>query len=89
MTDENDNKPHLNVVDLMTSRDFETKADLDADMVLEAAMGKLSSVMVVGFTENRGFYMALSEGSIAENLLILETTRLMINEAMLGDVDYE
>ena len=89
MTDENDNKPHLNVVDLTTSRDFETKADLDADMVLEAAMGKLSSVMVVGFTENRGFYMALSEGSIAENLLILETTRLMINEAMLGDVDYE
>ncbi len=89
MTDENDNKPHLNVVDLKTSRDFETKADLDADMVLEAAMGKLSSVMVVGFTENRGFYMALSEGSIAENLLILETTRLMINEAMLGDADYE
>lgn len=89
MTDENDNKPHLNVVDLTTSRDFETKADLDADMVLEAAIGKLSSVMVVGFTENRGFYMALSEGSIAENLLILETTRLMINEAMLGDVDYE
>ena len=89
MTDENDNKPHLNVVDLKTSRDFETKADLDADMVLEAAMGKLSSVMVVGFTENRGFYMALSEGSIAENLLILETTRLMINEAMLADADYE
>ena len=89
MTDENDNKPHLNVVDLKTSRDFETKADLDADMVLEAAMGKLSSVMVVGFTENRGFYMALSEGSIAENLLILETTRLMINEAMLGGADYE
>lgn len=89
MTDENDNKPHLNVVDLKTSRDFETKADLDADMVLEAAMGKLSSVMVVGFTENRGFYMALSEGSIAENLLILETTRLMINEAMLGNADYE
>lgn len=89
MTDENDNKPHLNVVDLTTSRDFETKADLDADMVLEAAMGKLSSVMVVGFTESRGFYMALSEGSIAENLLILETTRLMINEAMLGDADYE
>ena len=89
MTDENDNKPHLNVVDLKTSRDFETKADLDADMVLEAAMGKLSSVMVVGFTENRGFYMALSEGSIAENLLILETTRLMINDAMLGDADYE
>jgi len=89
MTDENDNKPHLNVVDLKTSRDFETKADLDADMVLEAAMGKLSSVMVVGFTENRGFYMALSEGSIAENLLILETTRLMINEAMLGDAEYE
>jgi hypothetical protein len=89
MTDENDNKRHLNVVDLTTSRDFETKADLDADMVLEAAIGKLSSVMVVGFTENRGFYMALSEGSIAENLLILETTRLMINEAMLGDADYE
>mgnify|MGYP007072140460 FL=1 len=89
MTDDNDNKPHLNVVDLKTSRDFETKADLDADMVLEAAMGKLSSVMVVGFTENRGFYMALSEGSIAENLLILETTRLMINEAMLGDAGYE
>lgn len=89
MTDENDNKPHLNVVDLKTSRDFETKADLDADMVLEAAMGKLSSVMVVGFTENRGFYMALSDGSIAENLLILETTRLMINEAMLGDAGYE
>jgi len=89
MTDDNEKKPHLNVVELVTSTSGETRGDLDADMVLEAAIGKLSSVMVVGFTEQRGFYMALSEGSIAENLLILETTRLMINEAMMGEADYE
>lgn len=87
MSDDDKNKPYLNVVELEIPKADRTEGDIDADTVLEAALGKLSSVMVVGFTEGRSFYMALSQGSIAENLFILETTRLMLNEIMLGEVE--
>jgi len=63
-----------------------TTGDIDVTRVLESAKDKLNSVMVLGFTNDNQFYFAMSQGSVAENLLILETARLLLNEAMLGDL---
>lgn len=80
-------KPTLNVVEFKKPEETETEADLNVDMVLEAALGKLKAVTVIGVTEEGGdFYFAMSQGSVAENLLLLESARLMLNEVMLGGV---
>ena len=62
----------------------ETDADINIDLVLEAAKSKLKAGIIAGWTKDGEFYFAMSEGSIAENLLLLETARLMLNEVMLG-----
>ena len=72
------------VVRLVRPEAEETEGDINIDLVLEAAKSKLKAGIVAGWTKDGEFYFAMSEGSIAENLLLIETARLMLNEVMLG-----
>jgi hypothetical protein len=72
------------VVKLVRPEPEETDSDINIDLVLEAAKSKLKAGIVAGWTKDGEFYFAMSEGSIAENLLLIETARLMLNEVMLG-----
>lgn len=81
-----DNKPKLNVVSFRKPEQTETDKDISVDMVLEAAQGKLRSVVVAGWTEDEGFYLALSQGSIAENLMIVECAKALLVEYMIGGI---
>jgi hypothetical protein len=87
MRDDEDNKPKLKVLEFKKPEPTETDGDLNPDMVLEAARNKLKSVIVVGWTDNSGFYLAMSQGSVAENLMLLETSKAMILGYMLGGID--
>jgi hypothetical protein len=51
---------------------------------LRPAQGKLKSVVVAGWTDEGGFYLALSQGAIAENLMIVECAKALIVEYMIG-----
>ena len=84
-----DYKPTLKVIEFKKSEPTETEGDVDVDKVLEAALGKLSAVIVIGWTESRGFYLAMSQGAIAENLMLLETSKAMLMDYMLGGVGDE
>lgn len=61
----------------------ETYDDLDCDLVLDGAKGKLMSVLVIGFNTDNNLYMGMSQGSVAENLLLLEYARLALNDHMM------
>lgn len=85
--DDEDNKPKLTVLQFKKPEQTETDADINPDKVLEAALGKLKSAIVIGWTDSGGFYLAMSQGAIAENLMLLETSKAMIIEYMLGGID--
>jgi hypothetical protein len=61
----------------------ETYDDLDCDLVLEAGKGKLTQVMVIGFNTDNNLYLAMSQGAVADNLLLVEYARLALNEYMM------
>jgi len=84
---DDDNKPKLKVLEFKKPEPIETDGDVDVDKVLESAMGKLSAVIVVGWTESRGFYLALSQGALSENLMLIEISKAMLMEYMLGGID--
>jgi len=49
---------------------------IEPNMVLESAMGKdLDSVLIIGWTKDGGLFMASSEGSLAENVTLLELAK--------------
>jgi len=85
--DDEDNKPKLTVLQFKKPEQTETDADINPDKILESALGKLKSAIVVGWTDSGGFYLAMSQGAIAENLMLLETSKAMIIEYMLGGID--
>ena len=63
--------------------------NIDADKVLDAAKGKLDVSVVIGITKDGELYYAMSSGSLAENLLMLETARLLLNQSIMPREDYE
>ena len=83
---DDDNKPKLNVISFRKPEEVETDKDINVDIVLEAAQGKLKSVVVAGWTDEGGFYLALSQGSIAENLMIVECAKALLVEYMIGGI---
>jgi hypothetical protein len=85
--DDEDNKPKLKVLEFKKPEPTETEGDVDVDKVLEAALGKLTAVIVIGWTESRGFYLALSQGALSENLMLLEISKAMLMDYMLGGID--
>ena len=84
---DDEDKPKLKVLEFKKPEPSETEGDISPDKVLEAALGKLSAVIVIGWTESRGFYLALSQGVLAENLMLLEVSKAMIMDYMLGGID--
>ena len=50
----------------------ETRLDLDPDMILTAAVGKLNDVVIVGYEANGNFYFASSQASGPEALWLLK-----------------
>ena len=81
MTDDTDEK---NVVPFrVVNSDGETYDDLDCDTVLEGAKGKLDQVMIIGFNKDNNLYLAMSQGQVSENLLLVEYARLALNEYMM------
>jgi hypothetical protein len=84
--DEED-KPKLKVLEFKKPEPTETEGDISPDKVLEAAIGKLTAVIVIGWTESRGFYLALSQGNLSENLMLLEISKAMLMDYMLGGID--
>lgn len=79
-----EDKPDLKVVKFTRPEAEETDADISVDIVLDAAKEKLKSGLIAGWTKDGNFYFAMSQGSVSENLMLLETARLMLNEVMLG-----
>ena len=79
-----EDKPDLKVVKFTRPEVEETDADINVDIVLDAAKEKLKSGLIAGWTKDGNFYFAMSQGSVSENLMLLETARLMLNEVMLG-----
>jgi len=84
---DDEDKPKLKVLEFKKPEPTETAGDVDVDKVLEAAIGKLEAVIVIGWTESRGFYLAMSQGAIAENLMLLEISKAMLMDYMLGGID--
>ena len=81
-----DDKPKLNVLTFKKPEATETDADINVDAVLDAAKEKLKAVIVAGWTKEGGFYFAMSQGAISENLMILEVSKAMLVEYMLGGI---
>jgi hypothetical protein len=81
---EEDNKPDLKVVKFTRPEMEETSDNISVDLVLDAAKEKLKAGLIAGWTKDGDFYFAMSQGSVSENLMLLETARLMLNEVMLG-----
>ena len=81
-----DDKPKLNVISFKKPEQTETEGDINVDMVLDAAKGNLKAVIVAGWTKDGGFYFAMSQGAISENLMILETSKAMLVEYILGGI---
>jgi hypothetical protein len=79
-----DDKPDLKVIKFTRPEAEETEADIAIDLVLDAAKEKLKGGLIAGWTKDGDFYFAMSQGSVSENLMLLETARLMLNEVMLG-----
>jgi hypothetical protein len=50
----------------------ETRLDLDPDMILTAAVGKLKDVVIVGYEANGDFYFASSQADGPEVLWMLK-----------------
>ena len=84
-----EDKPDLKVVKFTRPEVEETDADINVDLVLDAAKEKLKSGLIAGWTKDGNFYFAMSQGSVSENLMLLETARLMLNEVMLGGIEDE
>ena len=84
-----DYKPTLKVIEFKKPEPAETEGDISPDKVLEAALGKLSAVIVIGWTESRGFYLALSQGALSENLILIEISKAMLMDYMLGGIGDE
>jgi hypothetical protein len=60
-----------------------TEDDIDADLVLKAAVGNMDDVIVAGWKKDGSFYLAMSQGAISDNLMILESARLVLNTHMM------
>lgn len=52
-----------------------TSIPLNPDRVLEAAKGKLERVVVVGFNDGDGVYVASSHNNVAEAAMLLELAK--------------
>jgi hypothetical protein len=76
--------PDLKVIKFTRPEPEETSDDISVDLVLDAAKEKLRAGLIAGWTKDGDFYFAMSQGSVSENLMLLETARLMLNEVMLG-----
>lgn len=63
-----------------------TTNDLEPSLVVDAARDKkFESVLVVGITENDGFYLASSTGDAATMIFILEYAKHQLLEAACGN----
>ena len=64
--------PESNVVELQCI----TTLSIPCDRVLEAAKGKLQTVLVIGYDKEGHLYFAASEGDGPSNLWLLKTAEL-------------
>lgn len=66
--------------------EFITKLDLQPDDILDAAKGKLSEVLVLGWEKSDGgngdFYFAASDADLSRALMLLLRTQRDIQERM-------
>ena len=65
--------------------DNETRLDIPADRVIEAAVGELEKAIVIGWDKEGGFYIASSVANGAEVLWLLEKAKQRLME--IGDED--
>jgi hypothetical protein len=71
-------KPKLTLAPV-TVLPVSTKLDLRANRVLEAAIGKLDTALVIGYDNDDGrLYVASSTGDPAELLLLLERAKACV-----------
>jgi hypothetical protein len=61
--------------------------ELTPETILKAAEGKLTAVLLVGWTEEGSFYMSTSQGAVADNLLLLEVSKTLMLEYLMGDAE--
>jgi hypothetical protein len=60
-----------NIIDL----DVVTQLDIDPDKVLNAALGKLDQVVIIGCNQDDDIYFASSTGDIGQVLLLMECAK--------------
>lgn len=59
---------------------FVTKADISPDSMLEAAIGQLDEVIIVGTDKNGDLYLATSDGSIPNAMFLLKLAEVRLLE---------
>lgn len=63
--------------------DFSTNGDIPPDRILEAAMGQMDEVIIVGTDKNGDLYLATSDGSIPNAMFMLKLAEVrLLEEAM-------
>lgn len=61
-----------------------TKLDIEADKVLEGAIGKLDSVLILGWTADGQFYAACNKADVREQVYMAHR---FIAKEMRGDFE--
>lgn len=64
-----------------------TTLDLSPDRVLEAAMGKLSLVMVIGFDKDGEEWVTSSMGSVGDILFLLRRAEMLTMASVVTSSD--
>ncbi len=64
-----------------------TTANIEPDTVLEACVGKLNEVMIIGEAKEGSFYAAMSNPKIGEALVVLEVMRRQLVDSAMVILD--
>lgn len=65
----------------------QTCLDVEPDLVIDGAKGKLKEVVVIGFENDGAFYLAASSGDVMKaNWLIDLAKNILLNASLSDDV---
>lgn len=66
--------------------DGETKLELEADKVLDAAKGRVEDCIIAGWDKDGELYLATTSGNMPEIIFILEHAKNYIMKRSTGDI---
>lgn len=76
-----------NIVEFKKPMPDETDEDLDPDIILEGAKGRLDTALLAGYTKSGSFYLALSQASVPENIILVEIAKRILVDHLVMELD--